>query len=86
MNVQFGQAVSDRRHAQQTMAVPVPASKEQLRLRLSLGLAFVDLGAILLGFLIGSWVRFGAALDPRMGTVLFAILPIYYAMAVNGRA
>ncbi|WP_083672165.1 sugar transferase [Sphingomonas montana] len=64
----------------------MPRRKERLRLQLMLGMMAVDLGAILIGFIIANILRFDTPFAPNGFYLLKVVAPIFLAIAVNNDA
>jgi lipopolysaccharide/colanic/teichoic acid biosynthesis glycosyltransferase len=61
------------------------AKKKQQRSKMIAGLIIADLLAIVIAFAFASIVRFGYIHVSQFSNVLFAILPIYFVIALNNR-
>jgi len=71
----YQEATTDRR-----------TSKETLRIRLYAALLTLDLGAILLGFVLGGATRFGQPLAEEVWRSFILVAPVYAGVAIVGQA
>lgn len=78
-------AGADRRRVAND-ASPIRNSKERLRLRLYVGLLFLDLACIIGSFGVANLLRFGDPFHHQGRDMLVVLLPIFGALALSKRA
>ena len=61
----------------------MPRRKERLRVQLLMGMIAIDLAAILIGFMIAAYLRFGTPTAAHGFALMEVVIPIFLAIAIN---
>ena len=87
MGLELGALTGERvRPAARTECRGFATSKEQARLRIYLTLIALDLGCLLIGFLIAGLLRTGELVHPHSLRLIGIMIPTFLGVALNNRA